>query len=98
MQSKCTGVISKHNTKRVWSIHFKKYHKLRLQCSAKLANSCVQIGKSQNDDSWWLINDSVENVELSARELYGFNVGSFCEVPSGCFSRNKNIYCNVYIV
>jgi len=50
-----------------------------------LANSALKIGKTQNDGAWWIINETSQNVDLDSRELFGFNVGSFAEVPTGPF-------------
>ena len=61
-----------------------------------MANSPVKIAKSKNDGSWWLLNATSENVELQARELFGFNVGSYAEVPTGQFRvwvRSKHCVC-----
>ena len=55
----------------------------RLYCSAVLANSELKICKTENDGSWWILNETDQLVELKARELYGFNVGSFAEIPAG---------------
>ncbi|CAL1145308.1 unnamed protein product [Cladocopium goreaui] len=54
-----------------------------LHCSATLANSVLKIGKTENDGSWWLLNESRDNIDVPARELFGFNVGTFVEVPAG---------------
>ncbi|CAL1137009.1 unnamed protein product [Cladocopium goreaui] len=54
-----------------------------LHCCATLANSALKIGKTQNDGAWWIINETSQNVDLDSRELFGFNVGSFAEVPTG---------------
>lgn len=32
-----------------------------------------------------LINETTQNVELHARELFGFNIGGFSEVPTGLY-------------
>ena len=31
----------------------------------------------------WLLNRTENNIELSHGELFGFNVGSYAEIPSG---------------
>lgn len=36
--------------------------------------------------SIWLVNKGTSKVELSAGELFGFNVGSFLEVQAGLLS------------
>ena len=59
---------------------------MRLHCSATLPGSTVAIAKVQNDGSWWLLNDGTDDVTLASnKELFGFNVGSFNEVPAGQF-------------
>lgn len=37
----------------------------------------------EHDRSLWIMNETRENVSLTSRELFGFNVGSFSEVPAG---------------
>ncbi|CAL1131034.1 unnamed protein product [Cladocopium goreaui] len=54
-----------------------------LRCSAKLANSELVVGEDTNENIMWLLNDSDSNQELCARELFGFNTGSFAEVVTG---------------
>lgn len=56
---------------------------LRLLCKAVLQNSELAVGKDKNDGSLWLLNDSVNNVDLNCREIFGFNLGSFVEIPAG---------------
>ena len=55
----------------------------RLHCKAALRNLELHVGKDVNDESFWLINDSASNQSLSARELFGFNVGGFSELTTG---------------
>ena len=40
-----------------------------------------------NDGGFWILNDQVENAEVSHRELFGFNTGTFQEIPSGELAR-----------
>ncbi|CAK9101478.1 unnamed protein product, partial [Durusdinium trenchii] len=54
----------------------------RLHCKAALQNSQMHVGKDRNDESFW-INETGENESISARELFGFNVGSFNELTTG---------------
>ena len=57
---------------------------LRLHCSSTLPGSTIVIAKVQNDGSWWLLNDGTDDVTLATnKELFGFNTGSFNEVPAG---------------
>ncbi|CAK9102569.1 Uncharacterized protein SCF082_LOCUS47960, partial [Durusdinium trenchii] len=53
-----------------------------LHCKAALQNSQMHVGKDRNDESFW-INETGENESISARELFGFNVGSFNELTTG---------------
>ena len=41
------------------------------------------VGQDTNDGSMWLLNDTTENEDVSARELFGFNTGTFAEVVTG---------------
>lgn len=43
----------------------------------------MHVGKDRNDESFWIINETGENESISARELFGFNVGSFNELTTG---------------
>ncbi|CAL1133219.1 unnamed protein product [Cladocopium goreaui] len=55
-----------------------------LHCSSTLPGSTIVIAKVQNDGSWWLLNDGTDDVTLATnKELFGFNTGSFNEVPAG---------------
>ena len=56
---------------------------MRLLCKATLVNSTLEVAKDTNDGSLWLLNDEVSNAEVTARELFGFNVGQFSEVTAG---------------
>ena len=59
---------------------------MRLLCKATLVNSTMEVAKDTNDGSMWLLNDDVSNAEVTARELFGFNVGQFSEVTAGAVS------------
>jgi len=49
-----------------------------------LLNLKCEIGKDFNDASLWLLNEKDENEEITAaRELFGFNTGTFTEVTAG---------------
>ncbi|CAK9077473.1 unnamed protein product [Durusdinium trenchii] len=54
-----------------------------IHCQAQLANSDLNIVKDKNDGSLWITNATGSAAELKARELFGFNVGSFAEVVAG---------------
>ena len=56
---------------------------LRIHCQSQLANSDLNIVKDKNDGSLWITNATGSAAELKARELFGFNVGSFAEVVAG---------------
>jgi len=43
----------------------------------------LAICKDTNNGSLWVLNDETENAEITSRELFGFNVGTFQEVLSG---------------
>ena len=63
-----------------------------------LQNSTLAVCKDSNDGSMWLINDTVDNVDVSARELFGFNIGSFSEVTAGAMGVMLNpslLHCKV---
>ena len=67
---------------------------LRLVCKANLQQASLAICRDSNDGSFWILNDDVQNCELQARELFGFNIGSFQELPTGdlfniCFPSKK---------
>ncbi|CAK9110877.1 FO synthase subunit 1, partial [Durusdinium trenchii] len=49
-----------------------------LHCCALLAvpHSGLKIAMVKNDQSLWILNETSQNVELSSRELFGFNIGS----------------------
>ena len=66
---------------------------IRLRCSAKLANSELVVGEDTNENIMWLLNDSDSNQELCARELFGFNTGSFAEVVTGMWGVSQNPGC-----
>ena len=69
---------------------------MRLHCSATLPGSTVAIAKVQNDGSWWLLNDGTDDVTLASnKELFGFNVGSFNEVPAGQFFSPCVVFNNI---
>ena len=61
----------------------KPFHKLRLECSASLAASSLKIVRVKHDGGLWIVNETIEAVEMGAKEIFGFNIGSFAEVPSG---------------
>ena len=56
---------------------------LRLVCKANMQQASLSIGRDSNDGSLWVLNEEVQNKPLEARELFGFNVGSFQELPAG---------------
>lgn len=55
----------------------------RLACKAAMLNSGLEVARDANDGSLWLVNETGNNEEIPARELFGFNIGSFAEVTSG---------------
>ena len=55
----------------------------RLQCSATLSGSSLKIVRVKHDGSLWLVNPTTADIPMSAKELFGFNVGTFSEVPTG---------------
>ncbi|CAK9102257.1 unnamed protein product, partial [Durusdinium trenchii] len=61
----------------------KRRPRAKLHCKAALQNSQMHVGKDRNDESSWIINETGENESISARELFGFNVGSFNELTTG---------------
>jgi len=68
--------------------------RLRLVCKANMQQASLAICRDSNDGSLWILNDEVQNCELKARELFGFNIGSFQELPTGdlctiCFPTQK---------
>ena len=70
--------------------------RLRLVCKANMQQASLAIGKDGNDGSLWILNEEIQNKELKARELFGFNIGSFQELPAGdlftvCFLNHKNM-------
>ena len=76
---------------------------LRLVCKANLQQASLAICRDSNDGSFWILNDDVQNCELQARELFGFNIGSFQELPTGdlfniCFLSKKMVSQSVTFV
>ena len=70
--------------------------RLRLVCRANMQQASLAICRDSNDGSLWILNDEVQNCELKARELFGFNIGSSQELPTGdlctiCFPTQKNV-------
>lgn len=61
--------------------------KLRLEACATIARSTeLQIGITS--DSLWILNRGTVGVDLAAGELFGFNVGTYQEVPSGAKAKH----------
>ena len=61
--------------------------KLRLEACATIARSTeLQIGNTS--DSLWILNRGTVGVDLAAGELFGFNVGTYQEVPSGAKAKH----------
>ena len=56
---------------------------LRLLCSCGISGTSLKIARVKNDGSLWIVNETRENLTIGPRELFGFNIGSFAEVPSG---------------
>ncbi|CAK9111224.1 unnamed protein product [Durusdinium trenchii] len=54
-----------------------------IQCQAQLQNSDLNVARDKNDGSLWLTNSGDSAAELQAREILGFNLGSFAELTSG---------------
>ena len=48
-----------------------------------MLNSELDVARDSNDGSFWIINETETNTSIGAREIFGFNVGSFVEVTSG---------------
>ena len=67
----------------IFRFNFASDVQLRLEASANLAREptiqvvCTTLG------NLWLLNRTASKVELKAGEIFGFNVGTFCEVPPG---------------
>lgn len=67
----------------VFRFNFASSVHLRLEASANLAREptiqvvCTTLG------SLWLLNRTTSKVELKAGEMFGFNTGTFIEVPPG---------------
>lgn len=43
-------------------------------------------------NSIWLINKDGSDCSLSATELFGFNTGTYAEVPSGQAKRKRSVF------
>ena len=70
---------------------------IRLLCSAPLAGCSLKVGRAKVDGALWLINETTAAEELTAKEIFGFNIGSFSEVLSGLFhNRQKGSTPNMF--
>ncbi len=68
--------------KVVFLLHFPQW-KLRVDVAAALAREPQVFVTITSMGNLWLVNRSANQVELSHGELFGFNTGSFAEIPSG---------------
>jgi len=57
---------------------------LRIKASAQTSNELVQIVMTKDSPSEiWLTNFNAVSTEIGPMELFGFNLGSFADKPSG---------------
>ena len=55
----------------------------RLAVKASIPNCGLEIARDSNDGSFWLINGTDSDTSMAAKEIFGFNTGSFTELTSG---------------
>ena len=73
----------------LWLSHEKDWHAVRMRVLASCVPPHASDGRVQivlTDDTpcqIWLTNFGATSAELGPAELFGFNVGSFCEKPQG---------------
>ena len=79
--------------------HIRRYPLLRIDAAAVVAREPQVKVVVTTTGSLWLVNQSEEKVTVHAGELFGFNVGSYAEIPSGvgvwlksCHSKMLYIY------
>lgn len=89
--SRYVCLSTKSKTVEFWWLHLfalqLQIQNLRMVCSAVMSDSKLEVGVAQGnnstDHSLWICNTGSANETVSVRELFGFNTGSFTELPPG---------------